>query len=75
MTVKSILAAAVLATAAIGASPASAGSFLPVDYYDMSNGGGTAQFGDLPIIGTATYSGAGNKTDGQSRCSPAARAF
>lgn len=60
MTVKSVLTAAVLATLAIGATPASA-LVLPVDYYNMNNGSGTGQFGDFQYW-DGTYSGAGNKT-------------
>jgi hypothetical protein len=57
MTVKSVLAAAVLAMLA---SPASA-VVLPVDHYNMPNGFGTQNLGDYNYW-DATYSGTGNKT-------------
>jgi hypothetical protein len=60
MTVKSVLAAAALATVIVGAGPASA-LVLPVDYYNMNNGSGTGQNGDFQYW-DGTYSGAGNKT-------------
>jgi hypothetical protein len=68
MTVKSVLAAAVLATTvAMGSTPASAvlaqinDVQLGVDYYNMNNGSGTGQFGDYQYW-DGTYSGSGNKT-------------